>query len=42
MKRQLYILTIALAASTAGSEAFAYADTRIPYSRNVELSLIHI
>lgn len=40
MKRQLYILTIALAASTAGSEAFAYADTRIPYSRNVEELLL--
>ena len=36
MKRQLYILTIVLAASAAGSQAFANADTRISSIRNVD------
>ena len=40
MKRQLYILTIVLAASAAGSQAFANADTRISSIRNVDELLL--
>lgn len=40
MNKQLYILTLALAASSVSSQAFAFADTRLHSTKNVEQLLI--